>query len=333
MSRKTDWTSSRGTPGEGSRATRRDFLKGATSVVAANMLAASPGRAEATGLLPTVPLGTHRVTQLISGANPIYGYSHFNQQYSRHMLEWFTDERVVEYLLACEKAGINTWQSNYHERVPRQFPKIRDAGCKIQWICLAAPWDAAQAKDWTPDAMLDGMLKCVDLAAKFKPIAIAHHGWATDRLWRAGKLDPIRTFINKVHDLGFAAGISTHNPVILEALQEKDWQHEFYMASFYYVSRSEEEFQRELGIEPVGETYLAADPPRMCEAVRRVTKPCLVYKLFAAGRKCGSSAEIRQGFEFAFKNIKPTDATIVGMYPRFSDQIGENAGMVRTILG
>jgi hypothetical protein len=316
--------------GKPPRATRREFLQGATTV-AAGLLAVPSGRAE--NFIPTVPLGKHRVSRLITGANPIYGYSHFNEQYSEHMLEWWTDERVVDYLKSCEKAGINTWQANYHPRFPRQFPKIRAAGCDIQWICLAAPWDVPGAKTGTPQGLLDGVLKCAELAANYKPIGIAHHGWATDRLWREGKIDMVKTFVDKVHDLGIAAGISTHNPVILEALEEKGWSNDFYMACFYYVSRNEAEFKKEFGIAPVGETYLASDPPKMCEAVRKVSKPCLVYKLFAAGRKCGSAKEIRQAFEFAYKNIKPTDAAIVGMYPRYSDQISENVQMVKAILG
>lgn len=332
MPRKTISAGSRHSRGKSDGATRRQFLKGATTV-AAGLLVVPPGRAESGKLLPEVPLGSRRVTRLMTGSNPIYGYSHFNEQYSRDMLEWFTDERVVEYLLACEKAGINTWQSNYHSRVPRQFPKIRAAGCKIQWICLAAPWDVAKAAKWTPEAIRDGMVKCAETVAKFKPIAVAHHGWATDMLYRAGKLDGIQTFINKVHDLGFAAGISTHNPEILDVLEAKGWSHDFYMTSFHFVSRRPEEMKEIIGVMPVGETYLASDPPLMCQVIRQVKKPCLAYKLLAAGRQCGSPQQVRQAFEFAYKNIKPTDAAIVGMYPRYSDQISENAKFVREILG
>ena len=75
-------------------------------------------------------LGPHRVTRLIVGSNPIYGYSHFNKQYDQHMLEWFTDERIVKLLLDCEKAGINTWQYSFNYDQKRQIPKIRAAGCK-----------------------------------------------------------------------------------------------------------------------------------------------------------------------------------------------------------
>src|SRR5208337_3991376 len=92
---------------------RRDFLKSATTV-AAGLVAPKALEAESADLLPTVMLGSHRVTRLIVGSNPIYGYSHFNKQYDQHMLEWFTDERIVKLLLDCEKAGINTWQYSFH---------------------------------------------------------------------------------------------------------------------------------------------------------------------------------------------------------------------------
>ena len=81
----------------------------------------------------------------------------------------------------------------------------------------------------------------------------------------------------------------------------------------------------------MGETYLSEDPTRMCKVVKQVSKPCLVYKLLAAGRKCGSPQEVREAFAFAYKNIKPTDAAIVGMYPRYSDQISENTQLVREL--
>ena len=312
--------------------TRRDFLKGATSV-AAGMMAAPLAEAENAAVLPTVPLGSNRVTRLIVGSNPVYGYSHFNRQYDLHMMEYFTDDRLVQFLLDCEKAGINTWQASYHERMGEQFPKIRGAGSKVQWICLAASWHYDRHYARTPEAITEGTIKCAEAAAKFKPIGIAHHGGATDLLWRAGKIDMVKSFIYRVHDLGIAAGISTHNPEILDALEAKGWNNDFYMTSFHYLTRRDEDWKKEIGVVPVGETYLSTDPPKMCEAVRRAKKTCLVYKVLAAGRRCGSAQEVRTAFEFAYKNIKPTDAAIIGLYPRFyPDQIAEDTRMIREIL-
>ncbi len=311
--------------------TRREFLKGATGV-AAGVWAAPLARSENPALLPTVALGTHRVTRFIVGSNPIYGYSHFNKQYDRHMTEWFTDERIVQLLLDCEKAGINTWQASYNRDMIRQFPKIRGAGCQIQFICLAASWHLDEHLPRTIDAVVEGTIKCAQAVAKHKPIGIAFHGWATDMLWRERKIDRLREYVDQVHDMGILAGISTHNPVILDGLEAKDFKNDFYMASLHYLSRRPEDWKRDIGHVPVGEAYIASDREAMCTVVRKVSKPTLVYKVLAAGRLCDSPQQVRGAFEFIFKNVKPTDAAIIGLYPRFHpEQIAEDTRIVREI--
>ena len=67
-------------------------------------------------------------------------------------------------------------------------------------------------------------------------------------------------------------------------------------------------------------------PPKVIQATK---KPCLAYKVLARGRRVGSAGEVRAAFETALKNVKPTDALIVGMYQQFGDQVGENAALVR----
>lgn len=44
---------------------------------------------------------------------------------------------------------------------------------------------------------------------------------------------------------------------------------------------------------------------------------------------CQDQRAIREAFQFAFERIKPTDGVIVGMYPRYQDQIRENAEHIR----
>ena len=157
----------------------------------------------------------------------------------------------------------------------------------------------------------------------------SHH---FDALYRAGKIDLLKTYIDRVHDMGTLAGISTHNPAILDALREKDFSNDFYMAGLHYLTRRPEDWMRDIGTTPLDEGWIASDPPKMVEAVRKVSKPCLLYKVLGAGRKCGSAEEKRKAIEWAYKNIKPADATIIGLYPRFSDQVTETTTMVREIL-
>ena len=180
--------------------------------------------------------------------------------------------------------------------------------------------------------VLDGTIKCAQAAAKYKPIGIAFHGGATDILYRAGKIDLLKTYIDSVHNLGMRAGISTHNPKILDALHEKGFANDFYMTGLHYVTRHPEDWMREIGTLPLDDGFIASDPPKMAEAIRKVDKPALVYKVLAAGRKCESEEQKRKAIEWAYKNIKPTDVTIIGLYPRYSDQVTETTKMVREIL-
>jgi len=69
----------------------------------------------------------------------------------------------------------------------------------------------------------------------------------------------------------------------------------------------------------------------MFKVIQAVKKPCLVYKVFAAGRRVGTPAEVRLCLETALGKIKRTDALIAGMYQQLGDQVGDNAAIVRDV--
>ena len=308
---------------------RREALRGAA--LAYGALAAPVGKAEPAASLPTVTIAGRSVSRLISGGNPLFGYSHFNGILDRHMREYFTEEQVARYMLDCEKAGITAWQSNYPSPLERFYPRIRDAGCKLDWFALADTFDI-ERNDFSAAQVWPLARRCVDRAAKLKPVAIAFRGEETDRLLRQGRMDVVRDFLSCAHDAGLPAGVAAHDPAVIEYVEEQGWPADYHMACFYRVTRTAEEFQKEYGFAPVGETYAASDPERMCRTIRQAKKPCFAYKILAAGRRAGSPQQVRERFEFALKNIKPSDALIVGMYPRFTDQIADNARAVRELL-
>jgi hypothetical protein len=300
--------------------TRRDFLHHAAGAVAVTTVATAPGvDAPGTTPLPAIKLGPHSVTRLILGGNPIYGYSHFNKLFSQHMTDWHTPERVVELLKRCEQAGVNTWQNSYAERTLEDIDRVRKAGVKFNWLCLGKG-------DW------DRFPERIDAAAKRKPIGIAPHGALAERLHRANKLTVLTDLLKRIRDQGVLVGLSAHNPAVIELAEEKGWDVDYYMCCLYYLTRPREEYRKLLGDAlPLGEIYLPDDPPRMFRVIRATKKPCLAYKVLAAGRRIGSPAEVRACFETALKNIKPTDAMIVGMYQQFGDQVSANAALVREL--
>jgi hypothetical protein len=300
--------------------TRRDFVNTAAALAAgAAVCAVASAEPADSPALPTVRLGPHSVSRLILGGNPVYGHSHFNRLFSEHLKAWHTPDRVVDLLRRCEKAGINTWQNSYAERTLQDIDRVREAGVKFNWLCLGKP-------DW------DKYPERIDDAAKRKPIGIAPHGALAERLHRDKKLTTLTDLLKRIRDRGVLVGLSAHNPALIELAEEKGWDVDYYMCCVYYLTRPADEFKRVLGdVLPLGEIYLPSDPEKMFRVIRAVKKPCLAYKVLAAGRRVNSPAEVRKCFEEALANIKPTDALIVGMYQQFGDQVGDNAAMVREI--
>jgi hypothetical protein len=312
-------------PAGAAHSSRRDFLQQAAGLAAclgtAVPAAAAPEQpAKAEPQLPTIKLGKHDVTRLIIGGNPIYGYSHFNKLLSQHQVDWHTPERVVALLKRCEQAGINCWQNSYAERTLQDLDRYREAGGKMHWLCLGKPdWDQH------PDRIAD--------AAKRKPIGIAPHGALGDRLYRDKKLDVLGDLLKRIRDEGVLVGLSCHNPALVELSEEKGWAVDYYMCCLYYRTRSNDELKKLLGGDlPLGEIYLPSDPPRMFKVVKATKKPCLIYKVLAAGRRVENKTQVRECFKTAVENIKPADAMIVGMYQQFGDQVGENAALVRELV-
>lgn len=310
---------------DGTPTTRRQFLQQTVGLAAgAAVLSELPQTARGAAaspqpLLPTIKLGSHEVTRLIIGGNPIYGYSHFNKILSQYQTAWHTPERVIELIQHAEATGINTWQNSYAERTLSDLDRYRAAGGKMHWLCLGKP-------DWDKNPHL------IDDAAKRKPIGIAPHGSLGERLHREKKLDVLTGLLKRIRDQGVLVGLSAHNPALIETAEEKGWDVDYYMCCLYYLTRTPQEAEKVLGGQvPLGEIYLPTDPPRMFKMIRATRKPCLAYKILAAGRRVETPAQVRQCFETALDNIKPTDAMIVGMYQQLSDQVGENAAIVRNL--
>ena len=269
--------------------------------------------------LPRIQFGDHQISRLILGANPINGGSHLSRFVNLQMKRYFTPERVQELLQYCEELGINTWQSG-----PANldgYRTYRAHGGEMHYIALA------QENPADPD-MLQRLVEA-------GTIGIAHHGEVTDTLWKSGRIDVVKAYCKKIRDTGVLVGVSTHMPDVVDHIVSSDWDVDFFMCCVYERHRTREELSDLLGDVPipVREVYLESDPPRMFDAMRKTDKPCLAFKILAAGRLCDHPEWVEKAFEATFQQIKPNDAVIVGMYPEYEDQPAINAGYVRRFSG
>ena len=160
---------------------------------------------------------------------------------------------------------------------------------------------------------------------------MAHHGEVTDNLFKLGRLDEVHDDLKQIRDAGMLAGVSTHMPAVVDAIESKGWDLDYYMTCIYERHRTAADLEKLLGQAPfpVGEVYLPLDPPRMFKAIQQTKRPCLAFKILAAGRLSERKEWVERAFRETLAAIKSSDGLIVGIYDRYSDQPAENAAYVR----
>jgi hypothetical protein len=270
--------------------------------------------------LPTIDLGGRRVTRLICGGNPLHGISHFSAEMDQDMLTYYIMPNLQALLEECWRQGINTFQSRGDRYQMRAYMQHRLGGGKVQWIAQTAS-EFADIKANIAEIVL------------YEPIAIYHHGTHTDNSWHAGKIDAVGDVVKAIKDTHLPTGVGTHIPEVVEYIEEKGWPTDFYATCLYNLARG---YKSAPAVERgayARDRFPDQDPPRMTRVMRQVPKPCLGFKLMAASRNCTTPESTRAAFQFAFDNIKPTDAVVVGMFQKYENQAAENAAFVREILG
>ncbi|MFZ2643583.1 MAG: hypothetical protein WA117_21505 [Verrucomicrobiia bacterium] len=294
---------------------RRGFLRTISTLPiamsAARLASNATAATTAADTLPQIRFGPHSMSRLVCGANPFNGGSHLSVFVNKEMKEYYTPAQVLKTLRHCQEVGINCWQSaNKNFELYQQF--VAEGG-RMRYISLGT-----DPKEISP-------------LLKAGCVAIAHHGEVTDRLFKRGQLDEIHDFLKRVRDAGVMVGVSTHMPAVVDTIESKGWDVDFYMCCVYERHRSAEELQKLLGAVPipVGEVYLQSDPPRMFKAMRQTKRPCLAFKILAAGRLSERREWVENAFKQTFAGIKPTDGVIVGIYDKFADQPTEDASFTR----
>jgi hypothetical protein len=256
------------------------------------------------------------ISRVVLGVNPFYGYAHYNGNLGNAMREWYTADRVCEVMHQCTRFGINAMNYVHLSRGPEDLARFQAEGGKMQLIIqVTSKADAGE------------------LVKTLKPLALQRQGEVVDDAWQSGKMETVKEWCKKARDLGTLVGVGTHIPEVIAYVEEKGWDVDFYSGCVYNRRRTAEEHKQVLHgemIEMPGELYLKSDPARMYRVMRQTAKPCFAFKILAAGRIADGGIE--QAFRTAFESIKPTDGVYVGMFPKFKDEVRENAEIVHRIL-
>ena len=257
-------------------------------------------------LLPTVDFCGLRVTRLILGANPFGGFSHQGPERNREMLDYYTPERIIETLHRAEAAGINTFITNNSPEmlaVVRQY--FADGGA-LQWI--------AQIND----RYLGSMIAAADEAADLGALAIYLHGREAEQMCFSKNPEKLAESLDRIRSHGLPAGVAAHGPEIHQWVLELGIV-DFHAHAFFRCGSLHD---------GQGLKFKLSDMPAAVEWIRNTPKPCIGYKIMAAGR-----IDPTMAFEYAFDRIKATDVVNVGMHRGDKDDmVEENVALVRRIL-
>ncbi|MFW6062023.1 MAG: hypothetical protein ACOC93_04365 [Planctomycetota bacterium] len=263
----------------------------------------------ANGPRSTVRIVSMEVSRFILGHNPPCGCSHMSRDVDVQMKAYYTAENVHKLWFDAEQAGLRTLLIRGDYRCLDWVETYRRKGGELDVICQTA------------SEMHDVFQNIRVIAAAGIP-TIYHHGSQTDQFWAEGRIDEVNDYLKCMRDCGVNVGMATHQPEIIEYAEEKGWDVDFYMACFYNISRKPRHSSivtGQCGYDQ--EEYLDEDRARMAQVIQQVDKPCLGFKILAAGRNCTTQEDVREAFRYAYANIKPTDAVVVGLFPRDLDQL------------
>jgi hypothetical protein len=297
-------------------------LTGGVSAIGAQASGQGRGQAEAPLKpaseiqVPKMKFFHTEISRMVLGVNPFYGFAHYNDNFSNSMREWYTADRVCEVMHQATRFGINAFNYVHLDRGPRDWARFRAEGGQMHLI-----------------VQLTGGVDTDAVVKSLKPLALQRQGEVVDTAWQNGEMETVKEWCKKARDLGVLVGVGTHIPEVIAKIEEENWDVDFYSGCVYNRRRTADEQKTALHgelIEMPGELYLKSDPARMYKVIRQTRKPCFAFKILAAGRI--PERGIEQAFRTAFESIKPTDGIYVGMFPKFKDEVRENAEMVHRIL-
>ncbi len=266
--------------------------------------------------VPKMKFGNTEIGRLVLGVNPMYGFSHYNNNFSGSMREWYTPERVCEVLHRASSYGINAFNYVHVERAQSDWERFQSEGGNMHLIIQVTVHDDPAF-----------------LIRNFKPLALQRRGEEIDKAFQTGTMAAEREWCRRARDLGVLVGVGTHKPEVIELVEEQGWDIDFYSGCVYNRTRTEAEWKQALNgeiMEMPHDIYMQSDPARMYKVMRQTSKTCFAFKILAAGRIDGDG--VARAFRTAFSNIKPQDGVYVGMFPRGKDEISENAELVHSIL-
>jgi hypothetical protein len=277
-------------------------------------------------MIPRVDFFGSSVSRVTLGDNPFNGHSYVQEVHSGdEMMDFHTQENCIRTLFEAQEQGVATYVALADPFILRVIRQYRIAGGTMNIIFQSYP-------PIDLDVNLLMMMKC-------NPIAIYHQGGTADFMVESGQIDLLKDRIRMIRDAGIPAGLGTHEPETLLRAEEEGWGADFYMTCLYNARKSQRGEQSGfITGKPKELVFYPDDRFQMFDAIRKVEKPCIAFKIFAGGQMfIGKTREqvpaiIETAFRETFENIKSTDLTCIGVFQKHGDELREDLDIAKKVL-
>lgn len=234
-----------------------------------------------------VTIGNLTFSKVLCGTNAFWGHSHFSEARNAEYLHRFNDNTIERTIQHCLDLGINTIESCANERIVSILAKLRESNpTPIRFVGSTRIDETSEMKSHQQ--------KLSFLIKNRADICVVHAQYA-DISRKGDSIPGLKELIDKIHEAGLLAGISTHRVGTIELCEKQNYGIDTYLfplnlSGFVYPGfEGKDTVQERVGI------------------VRGVSKPFILIKTLAAGR-----IPPDEGLHFIAENSKPDDLISLG---------------------
>jgi len=243
----------------------------------------------------TTQIGGIDVSRLVVGGNPFSGFSHQSPERDRQMREYFTTDRICEFLHAAAAAGINTAFMRTDEHILGVLRQYRAQAGTIQWFAQVVyePDDPGVHREW------------IRRAGEMGAAGMYLHGGATDYWVATGQFELFDEALELMRSWHVPAGFAGHR-ADAHAYVRDHVRPDFQMCCHYNpTDRSSNPAHSN-----VGEKWSVDDRAAMLEVIATLPCPAVHYKVFAGGNR-----PVDEAFDTLSRCVRDGDVVCIGVFP------------------
>ena len=234
-----------------------------------------------------VKIGNLSFSKVICGSNAFYGHSHFSEARDAEYSNRFNDQAVEQVIQHCLNLGINTVESCANERIIAILNRLgNDTAEPIQFVGSTRIDETSEMKSHQ---------KKLSFLIDHKAAVCVIHAQYVDRPRKDDTIGGLARLIDKIHNAGLLAAISTHQVTTVELCERQNYGVDTYLfplnlSGFVYPGYE--------GTETVQDRI---------KIIQETSKPFILIKTLGAGR-----IPPAEGLQFIAENSKFNDLISMG---------------------